>query len=223
MPAKKIEDLPQFTVSLMEEGQRYRSSDFTECKLHGAFDHLNSVRESRSWLLLPQRHCLIGDLESLDQYSRTAVFVTDEKSLTDLVGKSLPYVDGYWQAYHVWMVVEPWWSWKRKLRQRAEVTAEVFEAETAQTIAGQEVKKWIRVKEFGAVHGRERVYPVFAGDLQPQIDAVIARGWEKERCELCDRRIMLNDHGFVDPDEHWVCEPCYARYVAIHDLSFLDS
>jgi hypothetical protein len=112
--------------------------------------------------LLPERYCLIGDLESLDQYSRTAVFVTDEKSLTDLVGKSLPYVHGYWQAYHVWMMVAPSWSWKRTLRHRAEVTAEVFETETAQTITGQEVKQWIRVKESGALHGRERVYPVFA-------------------------------------------------------------
>jgi hypothetical protein len=224
MPAKKIEDLSQFTVALIETGKkRHPTANYIEFKLHGTFDHLNGVREDRSWLLLPNRDCLIGDLESLDRHARTATFVTFEKSLPDLIGKPLPYVDGYWQAYQVWMVVEPSWSWKRTLRQRGEVTAEVFDAENAQTIQGHQVKRWIRVKEAGTLHGRERTYPVFSGDLQPQIDAVIAKGWDSERCELCDRKIYSGDHGFVDPDEHWVCEPCYARYIATHDLSFLDS
>lgn len=222
--ARKIEDLPHFAVSSIERGdKRYSAADYVEFKLRGTFDHLTGVREERCWLLLPGRDCLIGDLESLDSQARTAVFSTFEKSLPDLVNRKLPYVDGYWQAYHVWMVTEPSWEWKRTLRERGDVAAEVFESETSQTIQGQEVKSWIRVTETGKREGKQRIYPLFGGDLQAQIDAVTATGWDHEHCELCNADIRAGDHGFVDPDEHWVCEPCYAKYVAAHDLSFLDS
>jgi hypothetical protein len=223
MAVKKIEDLPHFAISSVERGEkRHPSADYLEFKLYGTFDHLTGVREDRSWLLLPQQYCLIGDLESLDPDARTAVFVTFEKSLPDLVNRRLPYVYGYWQAYHVWMVAEPSWGWERALLQRGGVTAEVFDAENAETIQGQEVKRWIRVKEKGARHGKERAYPVLSGDLQQQVDAAVAGGWDHEHCELCGATISVGDHGFVDADEHWVCEPCYAKYVAPHDLSFLD-
>lgn len=224
MAIKKIEDLPHFAVSSVQSGdRRHPSADYFEFKLHGTFDHLTGVREDRGWLLLPQRDCLIGDLESLDTHSRTAVFVTLEASLPHLVNRRLPYVYGYWQAYHVWMVAEPSWGWERMLLQRGEVTAELFEAEKAQAVQGQQVKRWIRVKETSARHGRERAYPVLSGDLKPQIDAAVASGWQHEHCELCGATINLGGYGFVDSDEHWVCEPCYAKYVATHDLSFLDS
>jgi hypothetical protein len=224
MAIKTVADLPHFAVSSIERGEkRHPAADYIEFKLHGTFDHLAGVREARCWLLLPQRDCLVGDLESLDSRARTAVFVTFEKSPPDLVGGELPYVYGYWQAYHIWMVTEPSWGWKRALLQRGEVVAEVFESERAETIQGQKVKRWIRVKETGQHRGKERAFPVFSGDLQPQIDAVTVTGWDHEHCELCSAQIRLGDHGFVDADEHWVCELCYAKYVATHDLSFLDS
>ena len=223
MASKTVEDLPHFAVSSVERGdKRHPAAEYDEFKLHGTFDQLSGVREGRCWLLLPRRDCLIGDLESLDSHARTAVFVTFEKSLPGLVGRQLAYADGYWQAYHVWMVTEPSWGWIRILRERSDVIAEVFESETSQTIQEQEVKTWIRVKETGKRHGRERICPVFSGDLQAQIDAVTATGWDHEHCELCSTEIRAGDHGFVDADEHWVCESCYVKYVATHDLSFLD-
>lgn len=224
MPVKKIEDLPHFAVSSVERGEkRHTSANYLEFKLHGTFDHLTGVHEDRCWLLLPERNCLVGDLESLDSHAGTAVFVTFEKSLPELVNSRLPYVHGYWQAYHVWMVAEPSWGWKRALLQRGEVIAEVFESERAQTVQEQEVRSWIRVRETGKGQGKERVYPVLSGDLQSQMSTVTATGWDHEHCEICSVAIHVGDHGFVDADEHWVCEPCYARYVASHDLSFLDS
>lgn len=224
MAVKTIEDLPHFAVSSIERGERRQPvADYVEFKIHGKFDHLNGVREDRCWLLLPQRDCLVGDLESLDWHARTAVFATFEKSPPELVGRKLPYVYGYWQAYHVWMVTEPSWVWKPELLQRGEVVVEVFDGEKAQTIQGQEVKRWIRVKETGKRRGKERAYPVFSGALQPQIEAVTVTGWDHEHCELCGAELRPGDHGYVDAGEHWVCDLCYAKYVATHDLSFLDS
>jgi hypothetical protein len=66
------------------------------------------------------------------------------------------------------------------------------------------------------------MYPVLRGDLQAQIDEVTAIGLDHEHCELCGKEICAGEHGFVDASEHWVCEPCYSKYVEPHDLSFLD-
>lgn len=63
--------------------------------------------------MLPERDWLAGALEALDPHARTAIFSTCEESAADLVGRSLPYVDGYWRAYHVWMVAEPLREWER--------------------------------------------------------------------------------------------------------------
>jgi len=29
-----------------------------------------------------------------------------------------------------------------------------------------------------------------------------------------------NPDGYVDPDDHWLCQACYERYAVSRDLSF---
>jgi hypothetical protein len=48
-------------------------------------------------------------------------------------------------------------------------------------------------------------------------------GWDHEHCELCEAHIggSGDPHGFVDPEEHWLCRTCHERYAVPRDLSFL--
>ena len=49
-------------------------------------------------------------------------------------------------------------------------------------------------------------------------------GWDHEHCELCNAHIggTSDPHGYVDPEEHWLCPPCYQRYAVARDLAFVD-
>src|SRR5882724_1479656 len=103
-PVKRLEDLPQFRVSETKQGKTH-STGYIDFELLGTLDRIDGVTDGRCWLLLPERNCLIGDLNFVDLEAKTATFLTSEESLPDLTGSSLPYLDGRWQAYHVWMVV----------------------------------------------------------------------------------------------------------------------
>lgn len=184
------------------------------------FDQTAGVREGRCWLLLSERDYLLGDLESFDSQARTAVFLDYDEPHPDLVGKKLSYVYGYWPAYHVWMVAEPSWPWTRARVLNNQVVAEVFVAEESRDVEGQEVKTWIRVKD-STGSGKERFYPVIGGDPQKKLEEILATGWDHQHCELCLVSIDIGEDGYKDHGEHWVCECCYEKYVAIHDLSFL--
>jgi hypothetical protein len=164
---------------------------------------------------------LIGDLVSLDIEAGTAIFLMYEEPALDLSGRKLPYVDGYWQAYHVWMVTDPSWLWSRERLERRQVFAEVFEAKETQTLDGREVKTWIRVKESAEDGCKERLYPALTGDPQRELNEMLATGWDHEHCELCPASIAVGDFGFSDRRGHWVCESCHTKFIATHDLSFL--
>lgn len=218
----KIQDLPHFLISSIERGETDPHTKRATFRLLGRFDKLNGVREGRCWLLLPDRDWLIGDLESLDEKDHSAVFIDYKEPMRDLVGMRLPYVYGSWQAYHVWMVSDPAWPWTRLQLEREEIIAEVVHTEESQTPEGQKVRIWIRVKESGEQTGKERWYPAVDDDeARRKVAEIKAAGWDHEHCQLCQSSIKIGDLGFTDGDEHWVCEGCYEKYVATHDLSFL--
>ncbi len=150
---KSLEDLPHFLVSSIELAERH-PTQYIDLKLHGIFDQTLGVRDGRSWFLLPQRECLIGDLTSLDPKTGGAIFLTSEEHIPEVLGARLPYVAGYWEAYHVWMVAEPLWRWNRVLLSHRDVVGEIFKAEETQTISGQEVQAWMRAKETDQQHSK---------------------------------------------------------------------
>jgi hypothetical protein len=39
---------------------------------------------------------------------------------------------------------------------------------------------------------------------------------------LCNTHIDIDMFGYCDPDDRWMCENCYSRYVVPHDLAFVD-
>jgi hypothetical protein len=189
----KLQDLPRFTISAIT-GQGGVS------RLVGRFSIIAGVREGRSWLYDPVNP-LIGDLEKLDLDTREAVFVAPFWTTVSpaQVGAALPWVDGYWQAYHLTMILNEASTWCRS----------VFSPTEAQYFSLNGVRGWQP-----AGH-----------DLPPGATPlnVVAGAWDHEHCELCCNKIGEGGTpaGYIDSSNHWLCEECYQRYAEPRDLSFL--
>jgi hypothetical protein len=220
---KRIEDLPHFRVTSVKPSETCA----TDFQLVGVFDRITTVREGECSLLVPGKTSLIalsGDLKFQDTAS-TALFQTSDKSMPDLVGLDLVYVDPNWEPYHVWMVAEPRWKWNRTLFHATDVIARTVDGNGASTVDGEEVTKWIEIKQNIPSSRLSRFYPIFPSGkstLPPvELDGIIKGGWNHAHCELCETRIEPENYGYLDLGGHWVCEGCYSKYVGPHDLSFI--
>jgi hypothetical protein len=191
----KLRDLPQFAI------QHVRDAD-TDPRLVGRFSHLDGVREGRSWLYDP-REPVIGDLEELDPGTNEAVFWAPYWTPESVAhpGVALPWISGYWQAYHVTMILDAANAWRRA----------DFIASDAQYFNLDGHRGWQKVGE-----------ELMDGAVPTE---VVRGGWDHEHCELC--RAIIGSGGapagYVDPEDRWLCEGCYRRYAEPRDLSFLSA
>ena len=96
----RLEDLPAFEIAHVEAADHPR--------LHGVFNHLRSVKAGRSWLYHPADP-LIGDLLHLNEATGRAVFEAPFWNASHPIqaGSRPQWLDGYWQACHVTMIVDP--------------------------------------------------------------------------------------------------------------------
>jgi hypothetical protein len=201
LPPKRLADLPHFLVKGVKEVGA-DSEGYVCVDLSGVFDKLEGVRDGRCWLLLPGEKNFIGDLSSLDPNTKTALYRTFDKTVPNLVGRMLPYLDGYWQAYHVWMVTDPERLWE-------ELTFSTSDA-VSFTAEGGDGRK---------LNGIRKAKPEDL--LNPEVQ-IVHNGWDHEHCELCNAHINPGDCCYRDSDGGWVCQTCYFQYVQTHDLSFVD-
>lgn len=189
----ELRDLAQFEI----EGVRDSATDI---RLVGRLSHLRGVQEGGSWLYAGD-DSVIGDLEELDPATGAAVFWapywTPESPAQP--GAVLPWLDAYWQAYHVSMIVDPTNAWRR----------EAFVASDAQYF------------ELDGHRGWQKFGEAFLEGAAPR--EVVRGGWDHEHCELCRAHIGASGAptGYVDLEDRWLCEACYHRYAASRDLSFL--
>jgi hypothetical protein len=199
---KQLEDFPHFLVTGVKEGGGAAPDGYIPLDISGVFDKLEGVREGRCWLLLAGRQSLIGDLSSLDSNSKTALYSTFEKTIPALVGCRLPYLEGYWQAYHIWMVADADQPWQEL----------VFHASDAVSFSCEGA-------EGRALRGLRKAKPEDSGNPELQI---VHNGWDHEHCELCNRHIDPDDCCYRNADGYWVCQLCHQKYIRPHDLSFVD-
>ena len=206
-PRRTISELPHFAVTgtAGEPGAQF--------ELSGVFDRLRGIQAGRGWLLFSERSALIGDVEQIDSDKQTAIFVTPEEPQVVVTGRSLPFLDGYWQAYHIWMVTDPGWLWTRTLFQAQDAVAE--------RLREKDGKDWIRLRKRPAESDAGSGFRVYPGPSEAESRGIIQGGWDHEHCELCSGHIDAGHYGYVDRDNHWVCERCYESFVSVHDLAFL--
>jgi hypothetical protein len=118
---KTLEDFPKFVVTEVRRGATSETG-YTSFELEGGFDILPSsfdhVIEGTGprWfrLLFGERGYLSPMLKSFDKETRTAILTCQEKEEPRVVGLKLAYLSSYWQAFDVWMVLDPNWGWERK-------------------------------------------------------------------------------------------------------------
>ena len=110
---KKLTDFPQFIVSAVRRGKT-SAVGYTRFELDGKFDCIIAdIDPQWFWLLFSENNCLCATLQSLDKETLKAILTCDAKDEPRVVGESLAYLSPRWQAYHVWMVLDPTWSWDK--------------------------------------------------------------------------------------------------------------
>lgn len=220
---KTINDLPQFHVSAVKDHEK----DSGYFELTGAFDRTAYVAEGRCSLLLPATDVLAalpGHLEFQNQQAGTACIYASSEEQPDVVGQSLAYVPANWDPVHVWMVALPSWKWSKTLFHASDAIAEIVKGTDVSIVDNEEIRDWIKIIEKDKDTGLSRYYPVFPSgksSLQIQADGIIKNGWSHVHCQLCNAHVDSRSYGYVDPGEHWVCQECYEKYVAEHDLAFM--
>jgi hypothetical protein len=220
---KTLDDFPHFIVAAVRPGKP-SASGYMRFELDGKFDRIiENLDPHWFWLLFGQKDCLCATLQSLDSATATATLTCDEKDEPKITGQALAYLSPCWQAYHVWMVLDPKWGWLKKQFEGIDAVATDYEAKEPSIVGSRLVKIWTKVEPVGLSRGQSRHYPAkdqtSPASSEPRL---IASGWGHEHCDLCKHHIDAGNFGYVDPREHWMCETCYERYVVARDLAFVD-
>ncbi len=226
MPAprpKTLEDFPHFIVSVVRRGES-SANGYTRFDLDGRFDRsIDDIDPNWFWLLSADGVCLCASLLSMDKASRTAVLTCDEQVEPRVAGETLAYLSPYWQAYHVWMVLDPSWRWAKMQFHGTDAVAQDYDAKEVSVVDGREVRVWTKLEALDGGRGVSRHYPAMDQSLPPNPEPrIVPGGWGHEHCELCRTHINADEFGYRDRGAHWMCERCYERYVMRRDLAFVD-
>jgi hypothetical protein len=193
----RLEDLPAFHILRVE------SADYP--RLHGIFNHVRSVKPGSSWLYHPTDP-LIGDLLDLDEATGRAVFEAPFWNASNPIqrGSRPQWLDGYWHAYHVTMILDPDAGWRRVRLETSDAQHFVENGQEMSTKACSVPK--------GAVATR-----------------TVPGAWDHEHCILCMERVGRwgDEYGYVAGgaayvDSHdWLCDHCGEKYAVPRSLAFV--
>jgi hypothetical protein len=177
--SKTLKDLSNFFVSAVRRGKT-STTGYTRFELDGKFDRIiDDIDPHWFWLLFGKNDCLCATLQSLDKKSRAAILTCDVKDEPKVVGETLAYLSPRWQAYHVWMVLDPVWGWSKKRLQGAYAVAEDYDAGETSTVGGREVRVWTKLELVGGREGASRHYPASDQSLPPSSERrPVPGGWD---------------------------------------------
>jgi hypothetical protein len=221
--SKTLDDFPKFIVAAVRRGAT-SDDGYTRFELEGKFDRvIEKIDPHWFWLLLGERECLCASLKSLDKETEVAILTCDQKEEPKILGQAVAYLSPYWQAFNVWMVLDPNWGWERKQFHAVDAVAQEYESKEISIVEGREVKVWTKLEPAEGQTGQSRHYPETDQTLPLSSSArLVPSGWDHEHCELCKAHIDAGTFGYCDPRERWMCVTCYERYVMRRDLAFVD-
>ncbi len=222
-PLKTLEDFPKFVVTSLRRGPT-ADTGYTHFEIEGRFDRtIEGMSPYWFWLLFGERGCLCTGVQSLDKETRQAALTFESTDEPDIVGQSLAYLSPYWQAFNVWMVLDPGWGWEREQFRGTDAVAEDYESKDVSIVGDREVKVWTKLEPTGLSRGQSRHYPATDQSLPVRSGTrPVPGGWGHEHCELCKSHIDAGMFGYCDPGKRWMCEKCFERYVTRRDLAFVD-
>jgi hypothetical protein len=197
---------------------------YTRFELEGSFDRvIKNADTPWFWLLFGERGYLTASVKWLNEKTKAAILTCDEKEEPKIAGQRLAYLSPYWQAFNVWMVLDPNWGWTHMPFQGGDAVATDYESKDISIVDGREIRVWTRFEPVEGGGGQSRHYPAADQTLPPASEArLVPSGWGHEHCELCKAHIGAGQFGYRDPGERWICEKCYERYVKPRDLAFVD-
>lgn len=196
-------DLAHFTIRSIQ------SISDQQVELRGDFTHLTGVRLSEpsdatvGFLYRSRKDSVYLRRKEFDPNAKTAILVVWPPAKRLRIGESYPYIDYYWDPKQVSFGLEPAGAWRRVL----------FKAEDSVRYRDPEVPGWWKSHVATA--------PVSGGATDVHI---IKDGWDHEHCNLCRSTIGRAgaQYGYYSKaDNDWLCVPCYKKFVAGHDLRFL--
>ena len=220
---KTLEDFSAFYCSSLHRGET-SATGYTKFELEGKFNRIiDDIDAHWFWLLFGEKECICASLQSLDMETGTAILTCDLTEEPRVVGKKLAYLNPYWQAYQIWMVLDPAWGWIKKRFEGADAVAQNYDAGETSVVDGRDVRVWTKLKAVGEEGSSSRHYPASNQSLPPSPkEWRVPGGWGHEHCDLCKTHIDAGVFGYCDPEGRWMCEKCYERYVVQRDLSFVD-
>jgi len=221
---KTLDDFPSFTVTHVRRGET-SPTGYTEFGVEGTFERFSQIKGIECtwfWLLIGENDCLCAQIKSLDKDTGAAVVTCDRQEMPDILGEKLFYLSPYWQAFNVWMVMDPEWGWKKVRFHAVDAVAENYEAPDVSIVDGREVRKWTKLERADKKGHESRYYPAQDQGSTGHSAQEVSGGWDHEHCDLCKTHINAGVFGYRDPDDRWMCESCYEKYVKPRDLSFVD-
>lgn len=220
---KTLEDFPHFAVAAVRRGKT-STDGYRRFEIDGKFDRAGKEIDPHwFWLLFGTQECLCTTLQSLDEETLAATLTCDVTDEPRVLGQTLLYLSPRWQAYHVWMVLDPAWGWVRKRFQGADAVEVDYDAGETSVIEGRKIRVWTKLTIASGREGASRHYPASNQSLPPKSEPrQVPGGWGHEHCDLCKTHIDAGEFGYCDPGGRWMCEKCYERYVVQRDLSFID-
>jgi hypothetical protein len=220
---KTLDDFPKFLVTSVRRGATSESG-YTLFEIEGSFDRvIEHIDQLWFWLLFGEQEYITPNLKSFDTETKKAILTCYEIDEPQIVGLALAHLSPYWQAFHVWMVLDPNWGWDRKQFQGTDAVAEDYESKEISIVEGREVRVWTKLEPAEVNGGQSRHYPATDQTLPVRSGTrLVPSGWGHEHCELCRAHINAGMFGHTDADDRWMCEKCYERYVTLRDLAFVD-
>ena len=103
-----LDDLPHFTIDHI-----FSKREDVEGCLTGHFSDMRGVRNDQGWLYRSERPSVVGTLKPMPKGAGQVVrFLSPDPEFVGELrdGESYPWVDIYWQAYHVTMVLAGRWE-----------------------------------------------------------------------------------------------------------------
>lgn len=219
---KTLRDFPKFTVIAIRRGMT-SAEGYISFELDGSFDDCIEIDPHWFWLVFGEGDYLCAVPKSLDQETKAATLTFEATEEPKIVGQALAYLSPYWQGYHVRMVLDPNWVWKRAQFQGTDAVAQDYESKEVSIVNGREIRIWMKLEPLEVRGGQSRHYPADDQTSPPNPEIRrIPSGWGHEHCELCNAHIDAGQFGYCDSEERWMCEKCYERYVVQRDLAFVD-
>jgi len=195
----ELNDVAHFRITSIKPGKK------NWVLLKGVFNHLEGVRKEcqHGFLYVSRQDSVYGELKSLDRKTREASFLGRATRKKLRVGLALPFVDRYFDAAQVARALEPASLWE-KVR---------FRPQTMVRYRDPAAPGW------WTSHTLDRKVSAQATEVH-----YVEGGWDHEHCNLCLGRIGVggNSHGYFKKVENvWLCQGCYKKFIARHDLRFL--